>query len=157
MSVKSIKAGIKALKKEVEEEVRAATVRVCREAITTLCQRSPVWGGTYVENHRVSIDGAPVKKAYPPTPKSEMGDKLDEGHAIAIKAACASDLHQKLIGVKPFSVIRILNQTQYAELVEYNVIGVETAMMGPWMPFGKAHTFLMANATEIANRKVRGK
>lgn len=80
---------------------------------------TPVWSGSYVESHRVSVDGKPVA---PPTlnfdPRLGLPDKIGEIKAENIRNEVRDTLISKIERASDFGKMEILNKSLHGLLVE---------------------------------------
>ncbi len=134
-----IKDAFDKIREEIDEIVIDATRHLAKEGLKAVVDNSPVRTGAYVGSHRVSIDGAGVKKPIKPKPK---GTAPLANSALA-KGSALSTERLKLSGVRLFSTVTILNQAEHAAIVEY--IGWDqTPAYGVYM---RAESYLKALGT----------
>lgn len=121
VSIKEFMAGFDELTDEVDEIVETTLVDIMGTAYDVLVDNTPVWSGSYLLSHRISVDGslvAPATDVRKPDPKGGMYSlKIDSATASAYRAKALEE-KRILDSAENFSTIEISNDTEYANIIE---------------------------------------
>lgn len=148
-----VKADINTYLDRLKKGINITKQKLAQDTLIDVVGFSPVWSGTYVESHKVGLDNIILEheKPYygPPFP-----DKLNEGHALALKVGVVNDLSPVIDKAEFRNTIFISNSIPYANQVEFG-----GGLTPAYHPYGraalklKAKMFLMAKTNALPNRK----
>jgi hypothetical protein len=153
-SLKEFMAGFEELIDEVDEIAESTLADIMATAYDVLVDHSPIWSGSYVLSHRISVNGSPVAPPVDvsqPDPKGGMyALKIDATTASAYRAKALEE-KKVLESAENFSSIEISNDIDYANIVE----AIHGAPFAHAITVARLQTEQLSTKSSISGRQKR--